>query len=537
MNETPQNDAKGRIGRRILFWLACVALLVVFVVLTLNWSGKSVWENYQRQWEARGERFDFASFIPKPVPAGQNFALAPVVVSSYAFCLDTNGNKISPQNTNIVNRLELEIYGDERLVEMPTNGFGSWTRGMTTDLKVWQNYYRALAARTNLFPIPPQPQSPAADVLLALSKYDSTIEELRLAGRRPESRFPLNYDTNRPFDILLPHLAALKRCSMALQLRAIAELQTGQSAEAMDDVKLTLRLAGSIRTEPFLISHLVRMAMMQIALQPVWEGLAEHKWSDAQLAELNQELAGPDFLADYESSLRGERAGSIAAIEQLRRKRDFQEMMNVDSDASGNNHEDPFRGVAQMAYHLIPGSVFYQNELAIARMHQQYLLPIVDAGRRIASSAATRQAGLAIERLRTHWSPNNVLACMMLPALEKVVTRYAYAQSSVDMARVACALERCRLAWGQYPESLEALSPQFIEKVPHDIINGQPLHYRRTDDPPAQGSGATSGKFLLYSVGWNETDDGGVVVLNKNGRMIDTLQGDWVWPGAISGRP
>jgi hypothetical protein len=54
--------------------------------------------------------------------------------------------------------------------------------------------------------------------------------------------------------------------------------------------------------------------------------------------------------------------------------------------------------------------------------------------------------------------------------------------------------------------------------MPHDIINGQPLHYRRTDD----------GGYVLYSVGWNESDDGGAVVLTKDGR-IDAKKGDWVW--------
>lgn len=45
----------------------------------------------------------------------------------------------------------------------------------------------------------------------------------------------------------------------------------------------------------------------------------------------------------------------------------------------------------------------------------------------------------------------------------------------------------------------DALAPQFIIKLPHDVINGQPLKYRRTDD----------GSFILYSMGWNEKDDGG----------------------------
>ena len=75
----------------------------------------------------------------------------------------------------------------------------------------------------------------------------------------------------------------------------------------------------------------------------------------------------------------------------------------------------------------------------------------------------------------------------------------AYNQTLVNEAQIACALERYRLAHGEYPEKLDALVPQFIEKLPHDIIGGAPLIYRAMPD----------GKFLLYSVGCNETDDGG----------------------------
>jgi hypothetical protein len=82
----------------------------------------------------------------------------------------------------------------------------------------------------------------------------------------------------------------------------------------------------------------------------------------------------------------------------------------------------------------------------------------------------------------------------------------------VNEAQIACALERYHLAHGEYPETLDTLVPQLIEKLPHDIIGGQPLLYRRTGD----------GKFLLYSIGWNETDD--------DGTASDKMdQGDWVW--------
>src|SRR5476649_1309892 len=85
--------------------------------------------------------------------------------------------------------------------------------------------------------------------------------------------------------------------------------------------------------------------------------------------------------------------------------------------------------------------------------------------------------------------------------------------SDLNEAQIACALECYHLAHGEYPEMLDALAPQFTEKISRDIIGGQPLHYRRTAD----------GKFLLYSVGWNETDDSG----NDGGS--DFAKGDWVW--------
>ncbi len=107
---------------------------------------------------------------------------------------------------------------------------------------------------------------------------------------------------------------------------------------------------------------------------------------------------------------------------------------------------------------------------------------------------------------------------LLLPALGSATRKFAFGQAAVDLAQVAVALERYRLAHGEYPESLDVLATQFIAKLPHDIINGQPLHYRRTSD----------GQFVLYSVGWNETDDGGVVGLTKSD-TVDNRKGDWVW--------
>jgi hypothetical protein len=450
------------------------------------------------------------------VPDDQNFALTPIVFTSYGQMLTRDGKEIPPdeRDTNFINRLKMDIVHNYE--ESPKDG--NWMIAKISDLKAWRDYYRALAATTNKFPVALQPQSPAADVLLALSKYDPVIEELRQASQLPYSRFPLDYDIEDPAEILLPHLAILKPCSLALQLRAIAELQNGQSGKALDDVKLALYLAGSVRTEPFIITHLVRIAILRITLQPIYEGLAEHKWSDAQLVELERDLAGLDFLPDYKLAMRGEMGFQDGIVRYLRQH--SERYLNLTSEDTGNNNNSTveFLVTAAMVSHLVPSGWFYQNQLRCARAVEEFYLPVVDVHQQTLMPALVRRADAAVEKERENLTPFNILESLMLPALGKAAERFAYGQESADLARVAIALERYRLAHGEYPESLDALTPQFIAKLPHDIINGQPLHYRRASD----------GQFVLYSVGWNETDDGGVVGLTKGG-SVDINKGDWVW--------
>jgi hypothetical protein len=455
------------------------------------------------------------------VPDDQNFALTPIVASSYDWLLDKNGHRVVPPKTNIVNRLGMDAYDYAALGYYPTNE-GAWGKGTKMDLKVFQLYYRALAAKTNEFPVPPQMQSPAADVLLALSKYDAAIEELRQAAALPASRFPLDYDNEEPMAILLPHLAALFRCSQVLQLRAVAELQNNETNQALADVKLMLRLIDSVRTEPILISHLVRISMLELTLQPVWEGLQDHQWSDRQLVELDQAFAKLDFLADYEFAQRGERAILMAEIEHLRHTRHFEFYLGCSEAPKA----------AEIALHIVPNSVFYNTQLFVARANQEWILPIVDVGRHFVSPGAAQLATTNLFSGRYRFSPNHIMPSLLLGVLEMFephpiepnAKRYANGQSMVDMARVACALERFRLAQGNYPESLDALVPRFIETLPHDVIGGQPLKYHRTDN----------GQFALYSVGWNGTDDGGKVFINSSPERFGILdKGDWVWTGQV----
>ena len=104
---------------------------------------------------------------------------------------------------------------------------------------------------------------------------------------------------------------------------------------------------------------------------------------------------------------------------------------------------------------------------------------------------------------------------MLLPSLGNVLRKAAGTQTAFNQAAIACALERYRLANGHFPDALAALAPGFISTLPNDVLTGEPYKYRLTED----------GRFVLYSVGWDEKDDGGVA----GKALFDYKQGDWVW--------
>ncbi|MHC4265120.1 MAG: hypothetical protein ACYSUK_04210, partial [Planctomycetota bacterium] len=95
----------------------------------------------------------------------------------------------------------------------------------------------------------------------------------------------------------------------------------------------------------------------------------------------------------------------------------------------------------------------------------------------------------------------------------------------VEATLTIIALKRYKNDIGEYPESLDELvSKDFLKKVPIDPFSGEYLIYKKTD-----------GDFILYGVGENFEDEGGVVIRDDDGRIRKFAnEGDWVfWPTEI----
>ena len=489
MNEKPKSKWRWRLLRWALTGAAILITLAAIVITEEDVRGKHAWENYKQQAASRGEYLDRFP-LTNAIPDDQNFAKAPLFDALWTMKWNEK-DKSWETDSGVVDQMNMyPARGDGSWAD---HAGGDWMRGTLTDLKAWQTYYRTASTNgADNFRVGSQPQTPGADVLLALSKFDPGIEALRQASQRPRARFADYYwnDTKTMSQIMM-YLSDVKRCYQVLQLRTEAELAEDQNDQALADLELMLRLNDRLRQEPLLITHLVGLATWNMTMQPIFEGLARHGWSDAQLAELERQIAAEDFLAGYQKAMRGERAFAITAFENMR---------------SGG-------------LRLMPSAFLYQNELALAKLEEQYFLPLADLNRRILSPAALRKVGSLVDSERGHFRPYTMMAWEMTPSISSAVKKFAQGQSAADLALVACALERYRLAHGEFPENLGGLEPQYIEVLPHDVINGEPLHYRRTEGD----------NYILYSVGWNEKDDGGQIVLTKDHRQVDRKQGDWVW--------
>ncbi len=494
--------------RRFLIGVGCCLALVALAYLEENWRGKHAWEKHRRQWAAKGEILELSGLIPKEVPAEKNFALTPLLKPALDLTQTPTGTVW--RDTNGVARLER--ISAELSVPRSTSdhlALGSLEKGTFADLAACREFYRG---NTN-YSQSTIPAQPAEGILVALGKFTPELQELHEAAvSRPYSRFPISYDFEPSWGILLPHLARIKSLTLLAHIRATAELEAGRSAEALEDLKLGFRLSDSIRDEPILIDHLVRIATLAINLQTVREGLVRHAWSDAQLAELDGYLKSVDVLAEYKLAIRGERALSVEGVDYLRREGFHGHPMCYLANEDGGSACFPGPEFA-------PGGWFYQNMLTISRMHQDFTLPVVDERARRVFPKLSEDGAQALQKMRT--GPYTIFAKLLLPALERAVRKSARMQTYVDAGRAACALERYRLATSELADSLAFLAPRFMASIPKDVIDGQPLRYRRLSD----------GGYVLYSVGWNERDDGGVLAWTKETKQtsVDIAQGDWVW--------
>ncbi|MGZ5527030.1 MAG: hypothetical protein ACXWIU_13175 [Limisphaerales bacterium] len=360
--------------------------------------------------------------------------------------------------------------------------------------------------------------------LASAADADKYLRYIREALKRPYARLECSYEA--PSEITIPNFVTHRTIAQMLADRAKLDLADGNPDDALEQLTFIHKLCEVLEGRPThkpmtLVAAMINVAIQGLYCDAVAEGLQKHAWRDTHLQELQDQAKEINVLPFVESALEGERISMARTLQSP--KSEVANFCSPLSSASGRgplptNAWARWKNPLYTSIRLAPRGWFYQNMVSIADTMQ----PVINVFDIPQDRVSPRQAGVAcadLDHRLTHPTPYNYVAVIAIPNFVRAFQVAAKNQSLINLGYIACALERYHLTHNEYPETLDALVPQFADHIPHDIIGGEPLHYHRTSD----------GQFKLYSIGWNETDDGGVPEHDVNGQHT----GDWVWQSPL----
>jgi hypothetical protein len=307
-------------------------------------------------------------------------------------------------------------------------------------------------------------------------------------SRRHSCRFDLDYDAG--IYMLLRHLPDLRSFARILGAKACLEAQSGHLDRAWDAVQIQLRLGDALRTEPIVVSQILRMAVVRISCATV-KKLCEIELPDMQQsADLSDMLKSfedvrPLVLAtDGERLLVGEWAFSLPRGELLKQR---------DLVREGEWPDDV---LSVLGVSFKPVFLSY---------HTSYL-------RIMHESAKMLEGTTTAEQFSNKERESRGLARSLVPAMTRVKVIYQTMQADIRVIRTGLALLRDKQTRGEFPQTLAGFEQADVT----DPFSGAPLIYRSSADD-----------FILYSIGEDERDNAGSPRVGKQEKDWDIV---WQFP-------
>jgi hypothetical protein len=288
----------------------------------------------------------------------------------------------------------------------------------------------------------------------------------------------------------------------------------------------------------------VRIAIAQITVTANWEILQSPNPTDEQLAELQRDWTGLEFIRAEEDALAMERAdGEISLTKWQNSNSELQRYFGIGEKVRASlGYPDDNQYIWHKA--KLAAQIFmwrnwwsYPDELRCLKGYEVLVnsarLAETNGSFQIAlQDQAAKLDNLGISKLNDEMdifisgkTDFHSMLSQSIVGLSGITRKVMTVEVAKQATVTAVALKRYQLNHGNYPVDLNSLVPEFLPAVPLDPVDGQPLRYRPSAD----------GTFLLYSVGENGKDDGGDPSLEKgvtgssfywqNAHALD-----WVWP-------
>jgi hypothetical protein len=484
-----------RLCKRLLFAAVVVGTLIALAYASISFWGRHEWAQAQLEIRARGESLNREDFIPPPIADEDNFYASPMWVELTDLVERPGQDGGPPSQEPRVAKDKLRVAAfmsamqGKRGSAISAARKGSTAYSSPLNLDWLARYYRE-----NGFPVSASSGS-AETVLSVLDLAKEERAELLSDASRPDARLlripgPFTVGSN----LLMPPFEYFIIIAQYLNLRVAAEAELGMGEQAKTDVLLILRLADSLKTEPFLISQVIRTSIVTVSATALWEGLDRRCWNEAELARLAQAFASVSVRVPVIRALRNERAMFVWTIEPYARVGGASALLRKIMG-------DQFPEDMSLPLSLYPTGLLFDDMAAYVRFSQRAIDAMEDP---VNSLSRSKKIEEELDRSRKAFHlPIRIFSQLSQPSFNGISKKLLETETRARQAQIACALEIHHLHVGTYPEELNDLPG-----LPVDPVNNQPFHYRKKAD----------GGYLLWSVAYNNADDGGY-----------GMQGDWVW--------
>jgi hypothetical protein len=329
----------------------------------------------------------------------------------------------------------------------------------------------------------PIPRGTVESMRAFLAENADVFDPIHKGAAIERCRFPIHWDG--PYT-LLPHLTHTPMFARLVALEMWMYAEDNRPSDAVALVPDGLALGRAIAKEPLVISSLVSYSVYSTILSTgVERVLARTNPSNADLAALEEEFTRAADSLSSRQAVAGEIASAIDECARISEGRPI-----------GFTYEDQ-REYATVRVRLL----VWLEEGSIKRDFARRIRLL-----RLAAGAPQNPApemltagylrALDVEPSHSRFEVGEADAWSSMSA---VVLACERTRSKFRSAVACVAAMRYRNDHGKWPETLDALVPEYLPSVPLDPFTGKPIHYRVTDTGIA-----------AYSIGQNLADDGGV---------------------------
>jgi len=368
-----------------------------------------------------------------------------------------------------------------------------------------------------------------------------TAEEQPIVARWLEERSPVldlfgvavrkpNFVCWRPrpefdalFMVMIPDIQANRNFGRELSVRVTERLGKGDVDGAWYDVMSMFYLSRNhYLHDPFLVTNLVGMAIEGMGFESAKVVLQHGNLTPEQLEHFAQDLDSLPRKTAILSAL--ERYGAYSALQLIQNSRTALEELDLLWDKKPTQDLVSFflflyvGGEMPMYITLLPidrniagrrVTEFLQNELLASGTLAWNVNSTVARNHLETMERLSREKG---EQVRSPWrllrvplirTRSELIADYMIslfyPAFQAVQFALDRTNTHLEFLRLSVALERYKAANGEYPATLDALVPSYLEEVPLEPLTGrQSFVYQREPDEQTA--------FLLRSAEWDEKD-------------------------------